>query len=233
MPRQYQPETIEGLTAWWKNIQANTAALTSLGFTAGEIAAIQNDAKWAVFAYETLRNLYESYHQTILAYAERITYGPIDGPIGEPTEPPEFPDLPTPVVLAGVERRRAKWVETAKAKLTYTQSLGEALRIVAPEVPFDPDSYVAKLTNVKSLGPRSVSGRFRKEYGNVEGVILQGRKEGTTGWTELGRFSALPFTANVPVTGSTPEVWQFQVRAYKRDVPFGAPSDIVQVTILP
>lgn len=232
MPK-YQPETIEGLTAWWKNIQNNTAALTALGFPVDEIAAIQDDAKWAVFAYETLRNLYESYHETILAYAERITYGPIDGAIGTPTAPPAMPTLPAPVVLAGVERRRAKWVETAKAKLTYTQSLGEALRIVAPEVPFDPDSYVAKLTGVKSPGPRTVSGRFRKEYGNVEGVIVFGRKEGTTSWTELGRFTALPFTANVPVTGSTPEVWEFQVRAFKRDVPFGAPSDIVQVTILP
>jgi hypothetical protein len=37
----------------------------------------------------------------------------------------------------------------------------------------------------------------------------------------------------VPLTGSTPEVWEFQARAFRRDVPFGNPSDIVQVTILP
>jgi hypothetical protein len=230
----YKPQSIDGLADWWLNIKnSGTPALTAAGIPAADITSIQNDALWAIFAYETLRNLYENYHQTIIAYAERITYGPIEGAIGAPTEPPAFPTLPTPVVLAGVERRREKWVQRVKESLTYTQSIGETLRIVAPEVPFDPTTYTARLSGVKSPGPRTVTGKFRKEYGNVDGVMLYGRKDGMTTWTELGRFTAIPFTATVPLTGTSPEVWEFQVRAFRRDVLFGNPSIIMQATILP
>ena len=142
--------------------------------------------------------------------------------------------MPAPAVLQGIEARRAKWVQRVKDSAAYSASIGEALRIVAPDVPFDPATYVPVLTSLRSQAAKTITGRFRKAYGNVDGIVLFGRKEGgSAAWTELGRFNAMPFTAAVPVTGPNPEVWEFAAQAFKRDVPFGNLSDIHQVTIKP
>jgi hypothetical protein len=191
------------------------------------------DAKWAIFLYQTLRVRYDNFHQELITWADAITDGP-DG-AALPTTPvvPAFPTLPTPAVLQGIEARRASWVARVKEMPGYSQSIGEALQIVAPVTPFDPASYVPVLSALRSQSAKTVTGRFRKAYGNVDGIVLFGRKEGSTSWIELGRFNAMPFSAEVPVTGPNPEVWEFAAQAFKKDVPFGNLSDIHQVTIKP
>ena len=49
----------------------------------------------------------------------------------------------------------------------------------------------------------------------------------------LGRFTATPFSASVPLAGSAPEEWEFQARAVRRDAEFGLPSVIIEQMIRP
>jgi hypothetical protein len=231
----YQPQTTDGRAEWWQNIQANASPyLTSLGFAAGDITAIMNDAKWAIFLYRDVRVTYEHFHEALVDYADTITGG-TNGDTPPPApEPADWPTAPTPAVDCGIERRRELWVQRVKNSAGYSQSIGEALGIVAPSVPFDPATYVPVLTGLRSPSARTVTGKFRKAYGNVDGIILFARKEGgSAAWTELGRFNAVPFTALVPITATNPEVWEFAAQAFKRDVPFGNMSEIHQVTIKP
>ena len=67
----------------------------------------------------------------------------------------------------------------------------------------------------------------------MEGINLYGCKSGTTPWQLLGRFTATPFSASVPVAGSVPEQWEFQARAVRRDVEFGLPSMIAEQVVRP
>jgi hypothetical protein len=115
-------------------------------------------------------------------------------------------------MLARLETRRELFVQRAKSSPAYTQSIGETLRIIPPSTPFDPVSYQPTLKSMMCTNPKSVTGRFRKEGGNVDGILLQGRRDGASGWDELGKFTAVPFTAEVPTAGTAPEIWEFQAR---------------------
>ena len=231
----YYPATVEGRAEFWENIGAAAPALLpGLGFAAGAVTSITNDAAWAVYVYRTLRVTYENYFSSVTAFAGTIASG-IGGTSGQAVppapEPPEWPAAPAGVIECGFEARREDWVQAVKSAPGYTPSIGETLRIIAPSTPFDPNAYTAEISGIVSQSPKTITGKFRKARGNVDGILFYGRKDGASSWTELGKFTATPFTASVPLAGTAPEVWQFQARAFKRDVPFGNLSDIVEVTI--
>lgn len=229
----YYPRTTDGRADWWQNIQANgTAALTTLGFETEDITPIIDDAKWAIHALRTLRVTFENYHESLIAYAQQL----MDGTEGEAPAipvPPTLPTAPTPVVDTGIEARREKWVQVVKNSPGYNDSIGESLGLVAPSTPFDPSAYTPTLTSPTSPNPKTFAAKFRKASGNVDGVAVYGSKGGSDSWVELGRFNSTPFSANVPTTATTPELWQFRIRAFKKDQFFGNYSDIVELVILP
>ena len=47
----------------------------------------------------------------------------------------------------------------------------------------------------------------------------------------LGRFNAPPANAVVPLAGESPEEWQFQARAVRRDQEIGHPSPVLTAII--
>jgi hypothetical protein len=231
----YYPPTVEGRAEFWENIGAAAPGLLpGLGFAAAAVTSITNDAAWGVYVYRTLRVTYEKYFSTVTAFAGTVASG-IGGTTGQPVppapEPPEWPTAPVGIIECDFEARREDWVQAVKSAPGYTPSIGETLRIIAPSTPFDPNTYTAEISGLLSQAPKTITGRFRKARGNVDGILLFGRKDGSAEWKELGKFTATPFTAPVPVATTSPEIWQFQARAFKRDVPFGNPSDIVELTI--
>ena len=230
----YYPNTTEGRRDWWANIKANSGLLTTVGFSAGDVTAVGNDADWGIYVYGTIRQAYEHYFQSVVADGDTIAHG-IGGTAGQALppapEPADWPTAPTGVIVCDFETRREEWVQRVKNASAYTESIGETLRIIRPVTPFDPTTYTPQLRGLMSQSPKTVSGKFRKENGNVDGIILYGRKDGTYEWIELGRFNATPFTAAVPLAGVAPEVWEFQARAFKKDVPFGNMSAAVSLTI--
>ena len=131
----------------------------------------------------------------------------------------------------GIERRRERWVQEVKNDPNYTRTIGVLLGIETPDKPFDRANYQAQLYDLGTPNPHSVSGKFRKAGGQVDSINFYGRKHQSGGdWALLGKFSASPFTASVPVAGGAPEEWEFHARAVRRDVEFGLPSvTLVQV----
>jgi hypothetical protein len=148
-----------------------------------------------------------------------------------PPPVPSWPALPSVLIEPGVEERREKWVARAKASPNYNPSIGIQLGLEATAASFDQATYQAIITNLASPSPRTVTGKFRKAGGHIDGINLYGRKDGTERWILLGRFNASPFSALVPLAGEAPEAWEFLARAVKRDVEIGVASNVVQVIV--
>jgi len=126
---------------------------------------------------------------------------------------PSLPAVPTDTITCGIEARRILWVQEIKAKPGYNASVGAQLGIDKPSTPFNPGTYACQVLNLASNAPHTVGGKFRKAGGNVDGINFYGRKEGATAWTNLGRFNATPFTAQVTLTTGAPESWEFYAMA--------------------
>jgi hypothetical protein len=105
------------------------------------------------------------------------------------------------------------------------------LRIEAPSNPFNPSTYIARIFDLSSPAPKQIRFKFAKAYGNVDGVNLYGRKTGDATWINLGRFTATPANATIPLANGNPEEWQFQARAVKRDQEIGHASPVMSVIV--
>ena len=230
----YYPRTNDGRAAWWQNIFDNgTDPLTTLGFNTNELISIMADAQWAVYAYATVRQGYDEFLKSVTQYADGIVHGTPNGSLPVAPTVPTFPTPPGSSINVDIEARREMWVQQAKSRPNYNSTVGAALGIDTPVVPFDPATYKAQLYGLSATNAQSVSGKFRKANGHVDSINLYGRKDGATPWTLLGRFTATPFTASVPVPGPNPEEWEFQARAVRRDAEFGLPSDRVGQIVRP
>ncbi|HEV7405294.1 MAG TPA: hypothetical protein VGO11_20285 [Chthoniobacteraceae bacterium] len=231
MNKSYYPPTNDGRADFWDRILTQSTLLLAIGFTAPEIVPIIADARWGVYLYRTVRKAYEVLQKGIIQWCDAYTDGP-DGAAG-PEVPivPAWPGLPVDTITQGIEERREAWVQRAKKLPGYDKNIGIQLGIEAPDSPFEPATYKAVLNNLLSSSAHTVSGKFRKANGQIDGINFYGRKEGTMAWTLLGRFNATPFSALVPLAGAAPEPWEFLARAVKRDVEIGFPSDVVQVIV--
>ena len=233
MAGSYYPDTTDGRAEFWANIITKPSVFTALGFSPAKVGAIMADAAWGVFVYDTVRDQFDGLHSTIMAYCNQIANAPNGAPLPEVPTIASFPELPTPAIDAGFEKRRELWVKEVKGNAAYNPSVGQELRIIGPDDAFNPAAYKTQLLNVQSLGPKTVSGRFRKASGNADGVVIRGRKLGTTTFAELGRFTATPFNVHIPTTTTEPERWEIEAQVFKKDQPFGIPSDIVEVIVRP
>lgn len=228
----YYSSTNDGRAAWWQNISDNGGpVLLGLGFTQAEINPILADADWAVYSYLTVRTAYDAFMKAVTAYEDEILNGDIGTALPAAPAVPVFPAAPAAGITRGIESRRALWVQAAKARTSYTSAAGAMLGIESSATPFDPTTYQAELTNLVSTSAQTLSGKFRKAGGNLDSINLYGRKVGSTAQVLIGKFTATPFTAQVPLSGSAPEEWQFEARAVKRDVEFGLPSAASSVLI--
>lgn len=228
----YLPGTIDGRAHWWQNIRDTaTNVLTPLGYTTAQLTPILNDAAWAVYCYGSIHRYFGDVTKALTAYESAL----LDSPDGTaPPAPVVVPALPPPpfdLVMGGIEARRQRWVQEIKANASYNQAIGALLGIDVAARPFNPTTYTCELLEVASRSPHTVSGKFRKAGGHVDGIDLAGRKSGTAAWHALGRFNATPFTAAVPLAGDVPEEWEFQAQAVKRDVAFGEPSAVAVVIV--
>ncbi len=228
MNQTYYPKTNDGRADFWQGIIENFNSLTDLGFTPPQVAAVQNDPVWGVYLYRTVRQAFEDLQTATLAWCDAYTDMPPGSPAPTPPVVPGWPTLPVDAILPGLEARREQWVAKAKASPNYNPSVGTTLGIEATGTPFDPTTYQAILTNVASPSAHTVTGKFRKAGGQIDGINVYGRKEGTMPWQMLGRFNATPFSALVPLAAAAPEPWEFLARAVKRDVEIGVASDVVQ-----
>ena len=228
----YYPTTIDGRAHWWPNVSANASAvLTALGYTSAQVAPILADAEWATYCYGTVHRFFQGINDALTAYENQILTAANGTAMPALPTVPAVPAPPASLILAGIEARRISWVQEVKNKPGYNASIGAQLGIETPSAPFDQKTYACQLLNLASNAPHTVGGKFRKAGGNVDGINLYGRRAGTVAWTNLGRFNATPFTAQVPLTTGAPESWEFYAMAVKADVEFGQGSAISPVIV--
>ena len=231
MPASYYPETNDGRADWWQRKIDNAAMIAALSPTLAP--SILADAAIAVYLYRTLPGLYDGFNKQVTRYINAFLSNPDTTPAPDAPPVPAWPALPAPGVLAGIEARRAKWVQVLKNLPDYHPAAqGVTLQLEAVGATFDPGSYQAVIVDAHSLAPAQVSAKFRKARGSVTGVAFSGRRKGSGAFTDLGRFTVSPASLHIPIaTPGQPEEWELQAQAFKGDTLIGTPSDIKPVLV--
>src|SRR6476661_1716577 len=128
--RTWFPQSLQERDAWFQNFSSQMTNIgASLGFTAGEITSISNDAAWMLFHANTA-NALEGYVDAIRAFRKNQT----EGDIGDPalTWPADVTFTPPgPIVAApGIFERLDNNVKRIRAASTYTPEIGALLGII-------------------------------------------------------------------------------------------------------
>jgi hypothetical protein len=233
MPRTYYPDSNNNRADWWQNIvTVAEPILTKLGFPAAQITSIMADAAWGVYLYRTLRGAYEEATMRVIGYATAILSGPNGTPSPAAPTMPTWPAAPATEVAAGIESRREMWVKAVKSNPGYDAgTMGTTLRIESPGTPFAPTTYVSQMRDLSSPAAKQLRFKFSKAYGEIDGVNLYGRKAGATDNLSLGRYTATPANAAIPIANGAPEEWQFFTIAVKRDIEIGQASPTMSAII--
>lgn len=234
MKNPYYPIEKAEQADWWQNILNNgNPEFTLLGFSTAQIDSIMNDATWAVFLLRTLPNTYLEFGKRVTGYADSYLDGPANGPA--PTVPtvPGWPGGAGSATTTGIEARRIDWVRLAKASPAYdSATIGAVLRLEQTGDDFDPATYKAELFDFASAAANTVTFKFRKASGEVDGINLYLRRKGDAAWTFVRFFSKSPATDTTPVkVAGTPEEREYQGRAVISDVEVGIMSDIESVVV--
>lgn len=129
----------------------------------------------------------------------------------------------------GILRDRIGAIKTNSG---YTEAVGADLGVIGATEAFDPSTYTADLTGVDLSAPGQVTVRFGKARGNIDGVNVYSRRQGTSEWKFLGRDTQPPYVDSTPLaTPGTPEVREYRIRAVIDDEEIGNYSPTLQITV--
>lgn len=161
-----------------------------------------------------------------IAEYKRILF---DGEPGENLPDPlaALPALSVPVgSIASIKSWTRQIVRQLKAHPAYSESVGEALGIIAPRRQLtDPTVTIRKVI----LGQVEL----RIGLGNRRVAIVEGRRNGSA-WETIGYASQMRFIDERPnMTSGLPEYREYRVTGILQNRPSGQPSDIVGVSTLP
>ncbi|MDQ6765775.1 MAG: hypothetical protein M3Z22_06715 [Verrucomicrobiota bacterium] len=233
MPIQtsYYPYSIEGRANWWQNILDNMPIIQALQPSMAD--SIMNDAQAAVYLYRTLPQVYDKFTVEVHGYCNSYLTGADGMPAPTPPPLPAWPKFPSPAVLAGIEKRREKWVQLLKNTAGYDpQVTGVTMRTEIVGGNFDQATYAAEVSEAVSLSPAHVQAKFAKGRGKIDSMEFSGRKIGTTAMVALGRFSVSPASLAIPIaTQGVAEEWEIQGRAVKNDQLIGVASMLMPVLV--
>jgi hypothetical protein len=114
-------------------------------------------------------------------------------------------------------------VRRIKESAGYTETIGEALGIIAASTPVDPDAIKPVITLTAHIG----FVRVRIQRKGAESVQLFCRRSGQAEWTSLQRVTRSVYDdASALAQPGTPEIKEYRAQAYIGDKPVGQPSDI-------
>ena len=196
-----------------------------LGFSALEITAAQDDAD--LFNYIVARqNDVQPYAQEFTRYKNLARYG--DGTeVLPPTIPTlaAFPAAPV-VTAANIEARFRQRAAKAKSSASYTKSIGETLRIEAPEEIFDPASGKATFKIFTDNG----SPLLKWKKGKFQGVEIWA--DHGQGWVKQERDFQSPWVDRtaLPAVGQS-AAWKYKMIYIFNDETIGFWSDEATVTV--
>jgi hypothetical protein len=200
------PSNDGALKTWCTNFKSKIATLgASVGLTAAQITALQGKC-------DAINGRIDSKMTTKTAWLASVA----DSNTGNGSD---ISDL-------------RKSIGAIKKNAGYTQATGADLGIVGGGAAFDPNSYQGELTGVDLTAPAQVTVSWGKANGNIDGVNVYMRRQGTSPWTFLARDTVSPYVDTTPLaTAGQPEIREYRVRGVLNDVEIGDYSDTIQLTV--
>ncbi len=217
MSKSYFPTDRAAQIDWHNNFAKEFPKVgEKLGFSQAEITNAVNDAKYAVYILQTLGPEIESDPDHA---AHAVLEGQSSG---------AYVDLPSAgapaAVRPGIDTRRQARAERIKSHPSYTDAIGQQLRIV-PETKLDPESYKAELGQPRRTG-NFVTIPFRKAGGEVKGINLYRQCKGEKSPKKVGFFFRTPA---IDTSARSSEECAYTARAVLEEKEIGQPSDAVTV----
>jgi hypothetical protein len=227
------PRSDSELVVWLKNFApAFATQATTLGFTAAEVTAVQNDATMFEYLVSEVLPASRALVQSRTAYKDLIKNGPVGATGGEIPVAPSLGTLPT-TVAPGIVPRLQQLIRRIKAAPNYTEAIGQSLDIIDSSGNAPEDDASAKPSPKAVALPNSeVRIEFNKK--SYDGVLIESRRAGELDWALLGYDAYSPYTdSRPPVAPGTAEVREYRVRYVKRDEAIGEWSDILSASTTP
>jgi hypothetical protein len=228
------PRTDNELMLWYRNFAPRFAAhATALGFSQADVDAVQADAAMLSYLVGDLLPAYTSALQARTSYKNLIKDGPVGSPGGTMPPAPTLAAAPASVA-PGIVPRLRQLVARIKVAPGYTDSIGLDLGIGGPDTgsPSAPASSAKPAPKATALDGSRVRIEFGK--GGFDGVRIEARRAGETGWQSLGTDNYSPYTdERPPLEAGKPEVREYRLRYIQRDESVGEWSDIITATTRP
>lgn len=218
MSKSYFPSDRAGRIDWYSNFGNEFPKVgKELGFSDVEITNAVNDAKYAVYTYETLG-------PDIDADPGHMANAVLSGQSsGEFVDLPGGDNAPTPV-RPGIDTRRQARVERIKKHPKFNAEIGKKLRIETAKL--DSDKYKAELGRARQTG-NFVTIPFRKAGGGVSGIHLYRQGKAEKAPQKVGFFFRTPAIDTSPSKGEL----TYTARAVLNGDEIGQPSDAVTMTV--
>jgi len=229
--RDVIPRNNTHMAAWLLHFAAKIDAHAStVSAAADDIKALKADAlmvEWIIKAAPSVR----SSGQQFTSFKDDLLDGPTGGaPLAAPVAPSV--SAPPPAVPTGVIPRTRGFMQRIKNAVGYTQAIGQDLGIVASVADLAADS-TAKPAFRATAQPHSEN-RLDWVKGSHSGVLVQGRRPGEDGWSDLGRDNYSPYVdGRPPLKLGTSETREFRMRYFDKDTEVGEWSDVVSVVTIP
>jgi len=229
--RTWFPGNLQDRAAWFQNFVTNFAPIAStLGFSAGEITAIQSDNEdFQSIAVTTVA--LDTFASAVRAYRISLTEGDIGDP--QPKFPTESFAAPPNDRPAGMFERLDSYVKRIRVAPAYTPEIGELLGIV----PGTPASIgEGDLKPVIKAGLSNANYQFMVDVTRLgqPAYKVEIQRQGSPVWTDAAFATNNPCLVTVtPTTPNQPERILVRAVLMKDNQPVGIPSDPTYVTINP
>lgn len=221
--------SLQDRAAWYQNFSFNFSGVAlSLGFTAGDISSVGDDAEAMLFLADTALKV-EAYASAATQYRRIIT----QGNIGEPK--PAFPDplvLPAaPGVTTGIFERLDDLVKRIRVAPNYTDEIGALLGILVS--PIEPGPVDEIQPEIKALSMPGSVVRVSFVRGKSDGVLIE-TKIDKANWAETGRYFKSPADITIPENSENlPRAVQVRARFIDGNTPVGQFSPVVSTSTQP
>jgi hypothetical protein len=203
---------------------------SGLGFTTAQILLFLTDLKWAIYACRSAGDA-ATFSGAWAQFRESVLFGNPGQPTGgaPANTMPEVPDVAAPA--PGVIPRIRAVVQRIKSSPGYTPAIGETLRIITNIPPVD-DTTAKPDTRGKALPMFKAELRCKRL--DFDAVRTRCRRDGESGWTELGLSVGNSFVdERPPAEAGKPEVRTYEQIYVRDNQPVGQWSDSVRVTLQP
>lgn len=222
------PRTEPELVVWLNNFATSYAThAATLGLAPETAEALTRDAAMFQYLVGDLIPTYQAAVQARTAYKNLLKEGPVDA------APPPVPAAPVtgahpPAVPPGIMPRVRNLIARIKSSPGYNESIGRDLGIAGEGTP-GPSGPSKPTPRASAVTDGTVVIAFNKA--GFDGVVIESRRSGETGWTRLGTDNYSPYTdGRPPLVAGRPEVREYRLRFLDRDEPVGEWSDIIAIS---